>query len=31
MQRGHLVEAGTYEELMELDGVFASLARRQIA
>jgi NHLM bacteriocin system ABC transporter ATP-binding protein len=28
---GHLVEHGTYDELMKLDGVFAELARRQLA
>ena len=28
---GHVVEQGSYDELMELDGHFAELARRQIA
>ena len=28
---GEVVEQGTYEELIALDGVFASLARRQVA
>lgn len=31
MDAGQVAEAGTYEELMALDGVFAELARRQIA
>ena len=30
MDRGAIVESGTYEELMEQDGFFARLARRQI-
>ena len=31
MQRGHIVEQGTYRELMQRRGLFAELARRQIA
>lgn len=31
MDRGVLVESGTYDELMALDGYFANLAKRQIA
>ena len=31
MDKGRIVESGTYDELMELGGMFASLARRQIA
>ena len=31
LDKGTIVEAGTYEELMEKDGVFTSLAKRQIA
>ncbi|MFP4351826.1 MAG: NHLP bacteriocin export ABC transporter permease/ATPase subunit [Puniceicoccaceae bacterium] len=31
LDRGQVVEAGTYEDLMAEDGVFAALARRQIA
>ena len=31
IDRGHLVESGTYEELMQKDGYFAKLAKRQIA
>jgi NHLM bacteriocin system ABC transporter ATP-binding protein len=30
MDQGRIVEQGTYQELMERDGVFASLARRQM-
>ena len=30
LSNGHLVQSGTYEELMEQEGVFADLARRQI-
>jgi NHLM bacteriocin system ABC transporter ATP-binding protein len=31
LDKGKLVEMGTYDELMELDGLFAQLARRQLA
>lgn len=31
MDDGVVAESGTYDELMELDGIFADLARRQIA
>ncbi len=31
LDRGRLAESGTFEELMELDGLFAALARRQMA
>lgn len=31
MDKGRIVESGTYDELMELGGMFASLAKRQIA
>ncbi|UKB83901.1 NHLP bacteriocin export ABC transporter permease/ATPase subunit [Chryseobacterium sp. MEBOG06] len=31
MDKGTIVETGTYEELMELDGLFSQLAKRQIA
>ena len=31
MDKGQIVESGTYEELMEKDGVFTKLAKRQIA
>lgn len=31
MDKGEIVESGTYEELMELDGLFNKLAKRQIA
>jgi ABC-type multidrug transport system fused ATPase/permease subunit len=31
LQNGHVVESGTYRELMQRRGVFADLARRQIA
>ena len=31
MDKGKIVEAGTYEELMKLDGLFTQLANRQIA
>jgi ATP-binding cassette subfamily C protein len=31
LQSGSIVEQGTYDELMSLDGVFAAMARRQIA
>ena len=31
MQRGRIVEQGTYRELMQRRGLFAELARRQIA
>jgi ABC-type bacteriocin/lantibiotic exporter with double-glycine peptidase domain len=31
MDKGKIVESGTYNELMEQDGVFAELARRQLA
>ncbi|WP_343665345.1 NHLP bacteriocin export ABC transporter permease/ATPase subunit [Chryseobacterium mucoviscidosis] len=31
MDKGAIVETGTYEELMELDGLFSKLAKRQIA
>ena len=31
LERGRIVEQGHYDELMESDGLFASLARRQIA
>ncbi len=31
MDKGQLVESGTYEELMEINGLFAALARRQMA
>ncbi len=31
MAQGHIVETGTYEELIDQDGPFAQLAKRQIA
>ena len=31
VQRGQIVESGRYDELMARDGLFAELARRQIA
>jgi NHLM bacteriocin system ABC transporter ATP-binding protein len=31
IEKGHVVESGTYEHLMQQDGVFAALARRQLA
>lgn len=31
LRAGRIVESGTYQELMELNGTFAELARRQIA
>ncbi|MBN2439446.1 MAG: NHLP bacteriocin export ABC transporter permease/ATPase subunit [Deltaproteobacteria bacterium] len=31
LEKGEVAEQGTYEELMELDGLFASMSRRQIA
>ena len=31
MDKGQIVEGGTYEELMKLDGLFSQLAKRQIA
>ena len=31
MDKGQIVESGTYEELMKLDGLFSTLAKRQIA
>lgn len=31
MDQGQIVEAGTYDELMEKEGLFANLAQRQIA
>ncbi|MEM9304858.1 MAG: ATP-binding cassette domain-containing protein, partial [Pseudomonadota bacterium] len=31
LDKGEVAEAGSYDELMELDGLFASLAKRQIA
>ena len=31
IDQGEMVEAGSYDELMKLDGVFAQLAKRQIA
>jgi ABC-type multidrug transport system fused ATPase/permease subunit len=31
MDRGHVVESGTYAELMASEGPFAALAARQIA
>jgi ABC-type multidrug transport system fused ATPase/permease subunit len=31
IDQGRVVEQGRYDELMERDGVFAELARRQIA
>ncbi|MDD3654390.1 MAG: ATP-binding cassette domain-containing protein, partial [Desulfotomaculaceae bacterium] len=31
MDKGRIVESGTYDQLMEQDGVFAELARRQLA
>jgi ATP-binding cassette subfamily C protein len=31
LQEGRVAEEGNYEELMKLDGLFARLARRQIA
>jgi len=30
MEKGHIVENGTYEELMEKNGLFAELVRRQM-
>jgi ABC-type multidrug transport system fused ATPase/permease subunit len=30
LDRGEVVEQGTYQELMELNGLFANMARRQI-
>ena len=31
MDKGRVVQVGTYDELIDLDGLFAALARRQIA
>jgi ABC-type bacteriocin/lantibiotic exporter with double-glycine peptidase domain len=31
MDAGRIIESGTYDELMALDGMFSTLARRQIA
>jgi NHLM bacteriocin system ABC transporter ATP-binding protein len=31
MDKGEIIESGTYEELMEIDGLFTQLAKRQIA
>ena len=31
LDRGRVVEEGPYEDLMALDGIFADLARRQLA
>jgi ABC-type bacteriocin/lantibiotic exporter with double-glycine peptidase domain len=31
IDRGNLIESGTYDELMQRDGYFAKLAKRQIA
>lgn len=31
MDKGTIVETGTYDELMEMDGLFSKLAKRQIA
>lgn len=31
MDKGRIVEKGTYQELMDMNGVFAALARRQLA
>lgn len=31
LDKGSIIETGTYEELMELDGLFSQLAKRQIA
>jgi ATP-binding cassette subfamily C protein len=31
LKDGKIAEQGSYEELMELDGLFADLARRQVA
>ncbi|NLW39166.1 MAG: ATP-binding cassette domain-containing protein, partial [Peptococcaceae bacterium] len=31
MDKGKIVESGTYNELMEKNGIFAELARRQLA
>ncbi|SMC89537.1 NHLP bacteriocin export ABC transporter permease/ATPase subunit [Sporomusa malonica] len=31
MEKGHIIEKGTYSDLMEKNGVFAALAKRQIA
>ena len=31
LHKGKVVEQGTYEELMKMNGYFAELARRQIA
>lgn len=31
LEQGVIAESGTYEELMELDGLFATLAKRQMA
>ena len=31
LEKGRIVESGTYEELMKLEGLFAKLAQRQIA
>jgi ATP-binding cassette subfamily C protein len=31
MENGKIVEMGNYDELMKLDGLFAALAKRQVA
>jgi ATP-binding cassette subfamily C protein len=31
MDSGKIVEMGTYDELMKMDGLFAALAKRQVA
>jgi ATP-binding cassette subfamily C protein len=31
LEQGQIVEMGSYDELMEIDGAFASLAKRQLA
>jgi ABC-type multidrug transport system fused ATPase/permease subunit len=31
LDKGRIVEQGTHQELMELDGLFAALAKRQMA
>jgi ABC-type multidrug transport system fused ATPase/permease subunit len=31
MEGGKIIEMGNYDELMKLDGLFAALAKRQVA